>query len=338
MRVPFAVLAFVCTAMPCLATDAPNGGASQPWIAGLADEPLTAVDDSAIELSPMEGRVVLTFTPRGGAVQKTDFVFLSDKIGTIADEDVGKVNGFFRTTDNGFEIQYDDGRTASLFANVDDGLTMTRRGSGGESVCVSWYPKNHAFSEAERRAAVAAYAQSLGINEQPAPAPAPKKKKQRVARAAPKASICSPAQHSPKQQPIEPRNAAVHPVESAPVQQAVVPPPPAPVAPAIVPAGKGASECLSVEVQGAYIGFHNRCGNEVQVAYCLQKASDPALACGTASKASAVAAGSFTGVFADSTAAEHDIRWVACSGAATDIAPELVRADPPAGRCVTKTP
>ena len=32
--------------------------------------------------------------------------------------------------------------------------------------------------------------------------------------------------------------------------------------------------------------------------------------------------------------AEHDFRWVACSGDAGDVTPHLDRADPPTGRCV----
>lgn len=346
-----AALTFACTAAL-----GDEGGSEPGWVAPLADEPLVAVDDSTITLSPLEGRMVLEFAPRGGGMQKTDFVFLSDRIGTVADEDgggkAGKVSGFFRVTDSGLEIQYDDGRTASLFANVDDGLTMTRRGSGGETVCVSWYPKDHVFSDAERRAAVAAYAQSLGVSE---PAPLPKKKPHGVRAQPPQKSVCSPALHGP-QRSVEVRASAVHSVEStapAPTMASTPAPIPAPVAVAapvvttaavpatavlVVPAGKGASECLSVEVQGAYIGFHNRCANEVQAAYCLQKASDPALTCGTGTKIGAIAAYGFIGAFTDSAATEHDIRWVACSGAASDVTPELDRADPPVGRCLKKAP
>jgi len=228
-----------------------------------------------------------------------------------------------------------------LFANVADGLTMTRRGAGGESICVSWYPKDHVFSDAERRAAVAAYAQSLGLHESAPSQPAKKtKKKKRTLAAAPPASICSPAMRAPKERFV--RDTTVHTIDApaAPATPAAVvetPLPPKPqAAPEIVPTGAGASQCLSVEVQGSYIGFRNRCGNDVQVVYCLEKWSDPALSCGTGTKQGAVGAQGFSGVLADSTQAEHDIRWVACSGTPSDVAAELVRADPPAGRCVKK--
>lgn len=334
MRRFFALFALVCAPLPCLA--------DSPWTAGLADEPLVAVDDSTLTLSPMEGRLVLEFVSHGGLAQKTNFVFVSDRMGTVSDDDSGgKPDGFFRQTDTGLDIQYEDGRTASLFANVADGLTMTRRGANGQTVCVSWYPKDHVFSAAERRAAVAAYAQSLGVSEQE-PAPPSKKKSRRshIASATPVANICSPAISTPRQT-VAVRPSQVHAVDTAPV-----PPPaaamPAPVktaaaAPETVPSGTGASQCLNVEVQGAYIGFRNRCGNDVQVTYCLQKGSDPSVTCGTGTKLGSVAASTFAGVFADSTAAEHDIRWVGCSGAPGDVTPELDRADPPAGRCLRKT-
>src|ERR1700753_3608600 len=136
-----------------LACPAAHGEEAQPsWIAGVADETLSAVDDSTVMLAPMEGRLVLDFAAHGGDSQKTTFAFVSDKMGTVADDDAtgGKPDGFFRLTEVGLEIQYDDGNTASLFANVDNGLTMKRRTAGGETVCVSWYPKAHVFSEAER--------------------------------------------------------------------------------------------------------------------------------------------------------------------------------------------
>lgn len=341
MRRVFVVLALVCAAVPGLAEEAAD--ASDPaWTAGLADEKLVAVDDSTVTLSPMEGRLTLEFVSHSGGTQKTIFSFVSDKMGTVADDDSGgKITGFFRQTDIGLEIQYEDGRQAALFANVADGLTMTRRGAGGESVCVSWYPKDHVFSAAERRAAVEAYAQSLGVDERPGTTAKTKSKTKKKAVAAPAtASICSPAMRAPKQRVV--RDSTVRPLESAasatpaPVVETPVPVKTAP--PEVVPSGAGASQCLSVEVQGAYIGFRNRCGNDVQVVYCLEKWSDAALSCGTGTKQGAITASGFSGVLADSTAAEHDIRWVACSGAASDVAAELLRADPPAGRCVKKTP
>lgn len=306
------------------------------WLGGVADEPLIAVDDSTLTLSPLEGRLALDFVSHDGESQKTIFAYVSDKLGTVTDDDSGgKVNGFFRLTDVGLDIQYDDGRTASLFANVANGLTMTRRGSDGGTVCVSWYPKDHVFSEAERRAAVAAYAQSLGISQAAPPTtPAPtKKRKAHLARVEPVGNICSPAMRAPQRAAANPPVVAAA-ASAAPPQAASA----SVQASTIVSAGSGASQCLGLEVQGSFIGFRNRCSNDVQVTYCLEKSVDPTLACGSATKAGSIAANGFTGVLADSTAAEHDIRWVACSGGPGEVAAVLDRADPPSGRCVKKTP
>ena len=307
------------------------------WLAGVADQELVAVDGSTLTLSPMEGRLTLAFVSHGGEAQRTDFVYLSDTLGTVTDQgDKAKVSGFFRQTDTGLEIQYGDGRSASLFANTADGLTMTRKDASGGSICVSWYPSGHRFSEDERREAVAAYAQSLGISE-PQPAAAPKKKPHVAA--AP-SSHC-PGPMRPPAPAVNVASSTVHPIDAAPAPPPSVtppPPPPAPKAPDIVPPGKGASDCLSVEAQGSFIGFHNRCGNDVQAAYCVQKAADPAVTCGTANKAASIPAGGFTGISSGNAAMEHDIRWVACSGAPGDVTAELDRAEPPSGRCVKKTP
>lgn len=333
-----AAFALICSTAPSLA--------DSPWTSGLADETLVAVDDSTVTLSPMEGRLVLEYTSHGGLAQKTVFAFVSDKMGTVSDDDGGgKPDGFFRQTDVGVDIQYDDGRTASLFANVADGLTMMRHGMGGETVCVSWYPKDHVFSAAEKHAAVAAFAQSLGVSERQQATPAPKRKHAHLApQVQPVANICSPAIKAPRSVTVS--NAGVHPID-APVMATPAPAPvaaaPAPVpvkvtaGPEMVPVGTGASQCLSVEVLGGYVGFRNRCGNDVQVTYCIQKGSDPAVTCGTGAKLGSVAGSAFTGVFADNAAAERDIRWVGCSGGVGEVTPELDRADPPSGRCLKKT-
>lgn len=347
MRVPFAALALVCAVMPCSAAEPAGETSDASWTSSFAEDTLVAVDDSKVTLSPMEGRIVLDYVSHAGATQKTTFSFVSDRMGTVADDDSnGKAIGFFRQTDVGLEITYEDGRTASLFANVAEGLTMTRRGAGGETVCVSWYPKDHVFSAAEKRAAVDAYAQSLGINEKPAAPPPPSRKSRAhktAAVAAAKVSACSPPMtRAAKAQVVAVRKSDVHAVDPAPAVAATAAPAtvaggaPPPPPPETVASGTGASQCLSVEVQGTYVGFRNRCANDVQLVYCLEKASDAAISCGTGAKPAAVSALGFTGVLADSAAAEHDVRWVGCSGAPGEVAAQLDRADPPAGHCVRK--
>jgi len=211
----------------------------QAWLAGLTDEELTAVDGSTLTLSQQEGRLDLSIRMRSGSETNSIFNFINDNLGTVADEGDKGVSALFRRTDIGLEILYGDGRSASLVANTQDGLTLTRRTPAGEGGCMSWYPAGHAFSPDERRAAVAAYAESLGIPPaSPATAlPAPSGKKHKKAAPPPivhPASLpspCAPALHAPRA-PITVRSSVVHTID----KDAALAPPAVAAKPAIVAA------------------------------------------------------------------------------------------------------
>jgi hypothetical protein len=358
------------------------------WLGSMAGEKLVAVDGSTLTLSISEGGLTLSLASQNGAAQKSSLAFVSDKLGTISDDsDSGHVTGFFRETDNGIEAQFADGRTESLVANTAGGISLTIR-SGSDTNCTSWYPSDHTFSAAERRAALDAYAAHLGLGQ----------KNRKVSRAAP---VCVPAIRVVKNK-ISPRNvqsmivvthpdaAPVHlgteisakgltapalipvsvraadihlidvptsatliaPVASSAVplatKQIAAPQQAASVTQASVatqgtvasqvPIGSGASDCLTVDTDGANLGFRNHCGYGVQFAYCLQRASDATTACDAGSKTGAVSANGFAAVLLDTNIktadADHDFRWVACSGNSGDVVAHLDRPDPPVGRCV----
>ncbi len=401
-----AALVFLCATGASHAAEIANANYEQApsdgpaWLSSIASAKLVAVDGSTLTLSPAEGGLSLSLMAPSGAAQKSTLAFVSDKLGTISDDsDIGHVIGFFRETDTGLEAQFADGRTESLVANAAGGISMTIRTSANESSCMSWYPPDHVFGTAEKRAALAAYADRLGIvdHSKKAPRATPvcvpamraEKAKDRPATArgaAPLLTISHPATTRREIEtavkgsgngaliPVVVRNSEVHlidsalsaPVASAPpkiapattgvpqstapqlIQASLQQPAPAmavqPVMPAQTataspaPAGSGASDCLSVETNGADVGFHNHCAYGVQFAYCLQKASDPAAACDAGARTGAVAANAFAMVLQDtgikSAEAEHDFRWVACSGNTNDVVAHLDRADPPAGRCV----
>jgi hypothetical protein len=343
------------------------------WLSGVAGTKFVAVDGSAIVLTPSEGGLSLAITAPDGGAQKSTLAFVSDKLGTIADDsDLGHVIGFFRETDTGIEAQFADGRTESLVLNTAGGISLTTRDTANRSNCVSWYPADHVFDVAEKRAALAAYADRLGIGD-------------RIKKAAP--LPCAPAMHVVKDHPPAAQDGAPlvtisHPappviakasgaliavavkqsdvhlidvpaptaVMAAPatpvpapqlihasVQQSATPPAAA-AALAAPAAGAAASDCLSVETNGADVGFRNHCGYGVQFSYCLEKANDAAATCGAGARQGAVLANGFAAVLQDagikSADAEHDFRWVACSGNTNDVVAHLDRADPPAGRCV----
>jgi len=399
MRYRLAVLALACAATPAFAgetwpTPAPseanlNTAADGPsWLANVSGVKLVAVDGSTLSLAPTEGGLSFALISQNGATQKSSFAFLSDKLGTISDDaDAGRVTGFFRETENGFEAQFGDGRTESLTANVAGGLTMTIR-NGSDSSCTSWYPPDHVFSAGERKAALAAYADRLGLADKgkkaahaaPACVPAikivrnkilPKNVESLVVVTHPgvdasprKTNISTPQPNASGLTPIAVRNSQVHlidtpaaiaatpllikastssTVEPTAMKKAGQNVPQTVIASTQtsaqkVPAGNGASDCLSVESDGANLGFRNHCAYGVQFAFCLQRESDAAAACDAGSKTGAVTANGFAAVLLDANIktadAEHDFRWVACSGDTGNVIAHLDRSDPPVGRCV----
>jgi hypothetical protein len=380
--------------MPAERTGAADGGPA--WLANVSSVKLIAVDGSTLSLTPTEGGLSLALSSQNGSAQKSSFAFISEKLGTIADDaDPSRITGFFRETDNGFEAQFADGRTESLVANTAGGLSLTTR-DGATSSCTSWYPPDHVFSATERRAALAAYADRLGLGDKskkaphaaPVCAPAIRVVKNKIlpgnvqslvvvtnpndAASAPKTDISIKDNSAPGLIPIAVRKSQVHLIDApaaAPVIAApqliqasaslamgpatAKPPLAVPPAPAASPAGTsavqtasvpstpdgaGASDCLTVDTDGANLGFRNHCSYGVQFAYCLRPSGEGAANCDASSKSGAVAANGFAAVLLDtnikSADAEHNFRWVACSGNTGSVIAHLDRSDPPVGRCV----
>ncbi|HEY1709962.1 MAG TPA: hypothetical protein VGG10_16955 [Rhizomicrobium sp.] len=334
-----------------------EGQALPAWATVFAGEKLVAVDGSSLSLIPTGNGLTLTRLSPGGATQSTVYTLMSEKMGSIADGgDLGHVTGFFRITDIGLNAEYGDGRTEQLFANAGGGLSLSGHGAGAAN-CASWYPAGHVFGAAERRAAVAAYAASLGVAQtgkgKPVPvATCPAPAQTRIAQT----PAAAPGLLAPTTA-VAVRNSEVHAVNDtvaavpgvtaslqpgAAKQMTAAAPAPAtavlPVA-ATIPAsetGHGASTCLSVESDGASLGFRNHCLFNVQFVYCLQNRDDPQALCNVETRAGTVPANAFVALLSDTNIkpedAEHDFRWVACSG--SGVTAYLDRAEPPSGRCV----
>lgn len=377
-------------ALACVLTQAAEAGEalaaatpadSPAWLSPLAGTKLVAVDGSSLTLSPSEGGFALALVGPNGVTQRSSWSFVSDRLGTIADDaDAGHVIGFFRETDTGLKAQFADGRAQSLILNNAGGLSVTNRAATGETSCSSWYPQGHTFGAAEKQAALQAYADKLGLADK-----ASKKTPRATSSCAPPARLTKnlakkqTATLPPADGPyrigmysgaavtnsgaagmtqVAVRTSEVHTIDgavgaphaaisppaaktqqpAAPVVQQQAPQPAQLTLTAAVPDGHGASDCLSIESDGANVGFRNHCAYGVQFAYCLQKASDPAADCGAGAKAGAVSANGFVQLLSDtnirSADSERDFRWVACSGSTGSVTAHLDRADPPAGRCV----
>ena len=404
-----ALLAGSAAVLALMTQSAFAGGPAQPvdpasltvadgpgWLGSMGGEKLVAVDGSTLTLSPSEGGLAMALISQNGIAQRTSLAFLSDRLGTISDDaDAGHVSGFFRETDNGLEAQFGDGRTESLVANTAGGISLTIHDAAGMTTCTSWYPADHVFSAAERKAALDAYAAHLGLGQKAKKAPhaaptcvpgihvvknkiSPRAAQEMITVShpdathadAPRPTLSTPisvkSANAPNLVPVVVRVSDVHLVDGpvvGPTQTRLTIPAPssasstaqpalapanstreqqasAPVTTASmqVPVGSGASDCLTVESDGANLGFRNHCAYGVQFAFCLQRASDAATACDAGTKTGAVSANAFAAVLLDTNIktadADHDFRWVACSGNTGDVVPHLDRSDPPVGRCV----
>lgn len=366
-----AALTFICLNTAVQAADAPPG--TPEWLSSVAGQKLEAVDGSSIQFILADKGASLAVTSPSGETQKNVFAMMNDKLGTVSDGANGDhLIGTFRTTANGLEAQFADGHSETLTVNSGGGVSVMLSSVANGKACMSWYPQGHVFSETDRRAAVAEYAQRLGIHDtkiQPVShscdAPPPEKTASTPSHLPPKDKIAAKDVG-----PIMVRTSVVHAVDgaaAAPIVAMATPkiipaaavaapkaPPTVSMGPmleeasmkssaddpeqAAVEPGHGASGCLTIDNDGADFGFRNQCGFSVEFSYCLQKAEDPAVACDVGSRAGNVAANSFApllrGVNIKAEDAEHDVRWVGCTGAEGAVVAHLDKTDPPAGRCV----
>jgi hypothetical protein len=344
---------------------------SMPSIDELSDKKFAAIDGSTFALTATEGGLSREILSLDGTVKRTHFVFLNDKLGTVYEgDDSTRVEGVFRLTGTGVATDYSDGRSETLMLNGEGGVSMKLTAPAGETTCIAWYPEGHRFSTEERQAAVAEYADRIGLHQthgkkfgtganpdcmvvktELAPVPyarvlLPKNHTRRRADAAPQAAMAAnlmaPSIHDPNK-PIVVPTSQVHLIDAdapllaeTPETNTIATDEPASVAPGSDQAS--ASACLNVESDGRHWGFRNRCAFDVQYVYCLMNADDALTSCREAAVSGSVAANGFGTLIADQglhdTNADHDFRWVACGGGAGEVVVHLDRSDPPSGRCV----
>src|SRR5690349_4823356 len=85
---------------------------------------LISIDGSTIEIVASEGRISREIVAPNGAVQRSTFVFINARLGTIADaRDSGRVTGVFRASDTEILIQYGDGASETVRPNDEGGIT-----------------------------------------------------------------------------------------------------------------------------------------------------------------------------------------------------------------------
>ena len=322
--------------------DAPFGAVS--------GKTLNGVDGSSIALTLIEGGMELQVMPADGNARKTTFTFMTDRMGTVVEDSgaagVGtSVTGFFRLTGKGVEVRYADGRSAML-SSTGDGVQLALESDGSAS-CRSWYPPGHVFSEADKKAALNAYASRLGLpvaagetgggcSSAVAPvamgsAPPVSAKPEKQSSGKTPARVAKASYRIGDYKGLEAVAVRSSPVraidDGAPVREDVV---------AKVPDKDSASTCLKVDSDGSHWGFRNACGFAVQFSYCMVGGEGLA-ACGKGTATGSVAANGFGALSADNSLKEkdanHRFRWIACGGGAGEVTAHLDRFEPPAGRC-----
>ena len=125
---------------------------------------LISIDGSTIEIIASEGRFSREIVAPNGAVQRSNFVFINQRLGTVADaRDAQRVIGVFRASSEEILIQYGDGSSEIVRPNSQSGLTIETSTPKTPTYCTSWYPEGHVFSLDDRKTALLQYANRLGL-------------------------------------------------------------------------------------------------------------------------------------------------------------------------------
>ncbi len=139
---------------------------ASPSLDAVMGKKLISIDGSIIALVLSEEGLVRQITSSNGAVQKTSFIFINDRLGTVADaNDTAKVVAVFRATETALEIEFADGTSELLLANTLGGISIEATSAAKDTYCTAWYPEGHVFSVDERKAALAQYAMRLGLGD-----------------------------------------------------------------------------------------------------------------------------------------------------------------------------
>ncbi|MGH6814600.1 MAG: hypothetical protein ACREC6_02740 [Hyphomicrobiaceae bacterium] len=195
-----------------------------------------SIDGSTIRITAAEGRLSREIVAPNGAVQRSNFVFLNARLGTVTDSrDAARLSGVFRASDQEILVQFGDGSSELVLPNSSGGITIETITPRNPSYCTSWYPEGHVFSLEDRKAALAQYANRLGLGVSTEKAAGP-----------PARSSCddaaasvTPASSTPAVPAASPVPAAAPTPAASPVGEAA--PTPAPAAPAAAQAAQKAA-------------------------------------------------------------------------------------------------
>jgi hypothetical protein len=183
---------------------------------------LISIDGSTIEIIAAEGRIAREIVAPNGAVQRSNFIFINARLGTVADaRDAARVTGVFRASDQEILIQYGDGSSEIVMPNAEGGITIEATSPKSPAYCTAWYPEGHVFTLDDRKAALLQYANRLGLGvstEKAAGTPA----RSGCGSAAPSATAASSTLSGPAASPVPaaaPAPAALQPPVAVPAME-----------------------------------------------------------------------------------------------------------------------
>lgn len=162
MKHPFAMTALALIFIG--ASTWAEGASIDAWFDMIAGKKLVAVDESTFTLSPLEGGYAVEIVSPAGVTRQLSLSYVADGVGTVSDGDAKPI-GVFRETAGGLKADFTDGHTESFRANSEGGISMTLNTPQSRAWCMRWYPQGHAFDIADRKAALAAYANKLGLSD-----------------------------------------------------------------------------------------------------------------------------------------------------------------------------
>ncbi|HSZ74106.1 MAG TPA: hypothetical protein VK779_04745 [Rhizomicrobium sp.] len=290
--------------------------------------PFIAANGTMLTLTPSEDGMTLRTGDAHGIAKTVSFQFYDDTSGIVTDENMG---GRFRIVNHAIYIRFDDGRLEKIAPSVTGELQVFTKAAGSSNFeCTAWYPRGHRFS-----------ANDIGCVTPPMPASALKSP---VIQASIPKSTLAPLQA------VVVNASVVHTIDEPMVANPVISGSAALAAPqsfALPPKqtvtddmqpNVNAADCLSVETNGTHWGFRNRCGFDVQFAYCVAGSNSRLTSCADGAVTGSVSPHGFGALMADTSigdkSADHDFRWIACNGGAGEVVPHLDRSDPPRGRCL----
>src|SRR6185312_3196076 len=157
---------FGAVTLICLVTASAIAAPGAPRkLSSFALENIAAIDGSTLSLQRVSGGVLRTISS-GGADRKAIFRLLHNGLGTVSETDATEhVAGLFLLGQNSIATEYTDGRSETLVLDNRGGASQMLKFPDGTVTCTHWYAAGHRFTVEERKAALAAYARRLGVQD-----------------------------------------------------------------------------------------------------------------------------------------------------------------------------